>query len=235
MSNLHKDLTDAQLHVPKGFANAANSTKLTKNASGVLEWAADSGGGGGVSQIIAGTNITISPTGGTGAVTINSTASATNNGEYFTKGYYINQGDRTANLNWHIKTYNRESLHFVDTRSTGTSFNFVNPIEGVGSSFAIMPDSQTLVRFNGVFSVSANTNVRIGLFLGRPDCSSRLLRTATLIGDTGSVAAVANAAHCFSITPTTTNVLQNDILLIGVLNDTIDCQLAYNGTMLLEF
>ena len=30
-------------------------------------------------------------------------------------------------------------------------------------------------------------------------------------------------------------VLTNDILLIGVLNDTIDCQLAYNGTLLTEF
>ena len=46
MSNLHKDLTDAQIHVPKGFAAAANTTKLTKDASGALVWATDSGGGG---------------------------------------------------------------------------------------------------------------------------------------------------------------------------------------------
>ena len=46
MSNLHKDLTDAQIHVPKGFTAAANTTKLTKDASGSLVWAADSGGGG---------------------------------------------------------------------------------------------------------------------------------------------------------------------------------------------
>lgn len=43
-TNLHKDLNDLQLHVPKGFSTAANSTKLTKDASGNLVWVADSSG-----------------------------------------------------------------------------------------------------------------------------------------------------------------------------------------------
>ena len=72
-SNLHKDLNDLQLHVPKGFASAANSTTCQKDATGNLVWAAG-GSGGGVTQIVAGTNVTISPTGGTGAVTINSSS-----------------------------------------------------------------------------------------------------------------------------------------------------------------
>ena len=72
MSNLHKDLSNSQIHNPKDFDTAAVSTKLTKNASGNLEWVADSGGGG-VTQIIAGTGITISPVGGTGAVTVSET------------------------------------------------------------------------------------------------------------------------------------------------------------------
>ena len=71
MSNLHKDLSDLQLHVPKGFASASNTTKLTKDATGNLVWAADSGGGGGVTSIVAGTNTTISPATGLGDVTIN--------------------------------------------------------------------------------------------------------------------------------------------------------------------
>lgn len=71
MSNFHRDLQNDQLHHPKDFVAAANSTKLTKNATGNLEWIADSGGGGGVSQITAGTGVTISPSGGTGNVTIN--------------------------------------------------------------------------------------------------------------------------------------------------------------------
>lgn len=48
---------------------------LTVDATGVPVWAASGGGGGGVTQIIAGTGVTISPTGGTGAVTINATGS----------------------------------------------------------------------------------------------------------------------------------------------------------------
>lgn len=43
MSNLHKDLNDSQLHVPKGFAGASNSTACTKDSSGNLVWAATSG------------------------------------------------------------------------------------------------------------------------------------------------------------------------------------------------
>lgn len=49
----------------------ANGFVLTSNGT-VASWVAPSGGG--VSQIIAGTNVTISPPGGTGAVTINASA-----------------------------------------------------------------------------------------------------------------------------------------------------------------
>ncbi len=236
MSNLHKDLTDAQLHVPKGFANAANSTKLTKNASGVLEWAADSGGGGGVSQIVAGTNITISPTGGTGVVTINSTASATNNAEYFTKGYYVNVGDgRAPSPNWSIKTWNRENAHFENTGTNGSSFNFSSPMVGVGSSYAIMPTSANLVRLNGVFSIDQNASVQIGLFSARPDCAGRILRTANLIGTTGNITAGRNAAMCFDITTTPTSVQTGDILLLGVITNVLNSNLAYNATQLIAY
>lgn len=40
--------------------------------------AAQLGGGGGVSQIVAGTNVTVSPSGGTGAVTINASGGSGN-------------------------------------------------------------------------------------------------------------------------------------------------------------
>ena len=45
-SNLHKDLTDLQLHVPKGFAGASNSTTCQKDGTGNLVWAVAGGGGG---------------------------------------------------------------------------------------------------------------------------------------------------------------------------------------------
>ena len=73
MSNLHKNLANDQLHNPKDFSGAANDTFLSKNASGNLEWKSV-GAVSGVSQITAGTGITISPTSGIGNVTINSTA-----------------------------------------------------------------------------------------------------------------------------------------------------------------
>lgn len=69
MSNLHKNLTNSELHDPKDFSTASNNTYLTKDGSGNLVWASDAGAG--VSSIVAGTNVTISPPAGTGAVTIN--------------------------------------------------------------------------------------------------------------------------------------------------------------------
>ena len=38
-NNLHSSLDDSQLHVPKGFTDAANNTYLTKNSGGSLVWA----------------------------------------------------------------------------------------------------------------------------------------------------------------------------------------------------
>ena len=40
-SNEHSSLDDSQLHVPKGFSTASNTTVLTKNSSGSLEWQDD--------------------------------------------------------------------------------------------------------------------------------------------------------------------------------------------------
>ncbi len=61
-----------------GGIKCATGTALNGiNADGTLNCVAISGGSTGVSQIIAGTNITVSPTGGTGAVTINSTSAGT--------------------------------------------------------------------------------------------------------------------------------------------------------------
>lgn len=39
MGLIHKDLPDAQLHNPKGFASAENESVCYKNASGNLVWA----------------------------------------------------------------------------------------------------------------------------------------------------------------------------------------------------
>jgi len=59
----------------QGTASWANSASQAISSSYALtaSYALNGGSGGGVTQIIAGTNITISPAGGTGNVTINST------------------------------------------------------------------------------------------------------------------------------------------------------------------
>jgi hypothetical protein len=63
---------------------------ITSAATNTLVFSAGTGGGGGVTQIIAGTNITISPTGGTGNVTINSTGGGTGLGTVYTTANNFN-------------------------------------------------------------------------------------------------------------------------------------------------
>ena len=66
---LYSSSTNTLARLPIGTTGQV----LTVDAAGLPVWAASGGGSGGVTQIIAGTGVTISPTGGTGAVTINAT------------------------------------------------------------------------------------------------------------------------------------------------------------------
>ena len=166
MSNLHKNLVDAQIHVPKGFATAANDTKLTKNSTGILEWAADSGGAG-VSSIVAGTGITISPVTGLGDVTINSSATSNNfvsrnikcYGSIAT-GVEFGLGSPVGN-NEHkfITNLGTPSITTMTPRNMTTSSIWVNPTAG-----------STLKNWNGWIYGTAGEIVTLSLLRVKLTC-----------------------------------------------------------------
>ena len=258
MSNLHKDLSDIQLHVPKGFANASNGTKLIKNATGALEWATDSGGGGGVTQIVAGTDISITPTGGTGAVTINSTATggvsqiiAGNNVTISPSGGtgnvtinatipsstnkvnettkgYLTQGER-PNANWFLQSITSGTNFQFDTRQTATTINLTNPLEGIGASFASAVRNGSVEAFTGIVTATNATQCVMSLFLMRPDCTNSLLRTAIQIGTT-TISVTAGGAHCFIINPSPSVIVAGDQFCIGLKTNS-NGTTSFSGTL----
>ena len=262
MSNLHKDLSDIQLHVPKGFANASNGTKLTKNASGALEWATDSGGGGGVTQIVAGTDIAITPTGGTGVVTINSTATggvsqiiAGNNVTISPTGGtgnvtinatipsltdkvnetikgYLTQGEKPTN-SWWLQSMTSGANFNFDTRQTATTITFANPLEGIGASFTSAVRSGSVGSFSGIVTATTAIQCVMSLFLMRPDCKNSLLRTAIEIGTT-TISVTAGGAHCFIINPSVPAMVAGDQFCIGLKTNS-NGTTSFTGTLEMSY
>lgn len=157
-SNLHKDLSDSQLHVPKGFVTASNSTTLTKNASGNLEWATSSGGG-------------------------NDTVGQSWNGCV----NYVAPKESKSAVNWLIRQINcgssfvaSDNQHATDTGSALTTFAITGD-RILGGTVKTMGQNKTLTEFNGnLYSAVAGT-MDIAIFKGTPNCETQTLESLVLI------------------------------------------------------
>ena len=100
------------------------------------------GSGSGVSQIVAGTNVTISPTGGTGVVTVNATTGAATNGLPVggTAGQILAKIDSTNyNTEW-IDNYTSQIKHEVklgETMTAGTPVYVSGTTGGSGTNMIV--------------------------------------------------------------------------------------------------
>lgn len=167
MSNLHKNLVDAQIHVPKGFATAANDTKLTKNSTGVLEWASDSGGGGGVTKIVAGTGVTISPATGLGDVTINNSATSNNNVSRNIQCY----GSISGGVEWGLGAASGNNEHKFITNLGSIGLTTMPPRSMVTSAIWVNPTAgSTLKNWSGWIYGASGMQVVLSLLRVKLAC-----------------------------------------------------------------
>tara|TARA_R110000824_G_scaffold147513_4_gene316985 strand:- start:27 stop:719 length:693 start_codon:yes stop_codon:yes gene_type:complete len=226
-TNLHKDLNDLQLHVPKGFAAASNSTTCQKDASGNLVWAA--GGGGGVSSIIAGSNVTISPVGGTGNVTINASAGGTQINTTSFRGFFNNKSGTTSNwMGYDIA----DNLMKVDFGSSGTSAFSNTFAEIIPSTIHVVTSTDpTLINFSGRFICTTAVTVQISIWKVTPTCLGTLTGTLTLISNV-LTAVTANDYECFDVT--LSNSLLKGDMIVALVKSSANGAVSLTSTIRLE-
>ena len=208
MSNLHKDLADAQIHVPKGFTAAANDTTLTKDAGGSLVWAAG-GGGAGVTSIVAGTNVSISPIGGTGAVTVNSNSFISTN----IKAY----GSFDIGNEYGLGNAQFNNEHKFSTDLGVSAITTISPKNMVNSSVWVNPlAGNSLKSFTGWIFGAAGQNVNISLLRVKLSCPIPGVYPATIdvcrASTTDFTLSGNNEPDCFNLDTFTTCVGYDDTL-----------------------
>jgi hypothetical protein len=139
-SNLHKDLTDLQLHVPKGFAGASNGTTCQKDATGNLVWAVAGGGGGG------------------SEIDVNSI-----------RGFYNNKSGTFSNwFGYNSAYYPAMSIDFGARTTANIIENWSNIIPA--SCYHVTSIDPTLIQFNGNVISSTNATIDLSLWYVRPLC-----------------------------------------------------------------
>jgi len=107
---------------------ADKSYKLVDASVGAAVWIETTGGGaGGVSFIVAGTNVTISPIGGTGAVTVNATTQGPTLINTALATIFVNPNETincTGNVNFAVTLPNAIGIQ-------GTTYTLVNSATGI--------------------------------------------------------------------------------------------------------
>jgi len=230
MSNLHKDLTDAQIHVPKGFAGAANNTKLTKDSSGALIWAVDDHPSDNVTKIIAGTNVTISPTTGLGDVTINSTGGGgASHSVHSLRGCFSYEGAPKggkggSTTNWYCRGLRCGEVH--DYNELGFTMNLgggapapITPIPTQipmgGSLHWVDSPNPDLYSYQGMVYSDEAVICEIGFAVWKPNCEEPT-EGSELIIDPATITAFPidkNKYTCFIINPAAYSFVNTDIIV----------------------
>jgi hypothetical protein len=175
MSNLHKDLSNDQLHEPKDFSTAANSTKLTKNSSGNLEWVADSGGGGGVVT-------SLTTTGTSGASTLS--GAGVLNIPVYSQSLIMSQnieayGSIAYGTEWGLSNAQYNSEHKFTVNLGSPTITTISPKNMVSCSVWNNPTAALLKGWNG-WLWGAGGIIRLNMYRVKYDCPAPSPSPATL-------------------------------------------------------
>jgi hypothetical protein len=204
-----------------GGSSYNGSSAVTITNTGVLSFNGSTGAIQGVGSVVAGSNITISPTGGTGAVTINATVPTVNNGTLTlnTSGNGIS-GTQTF-------TANQSGNSTFTVTSNATSANTVNAIvsrDGSGNfsagtitaaltgnastattlansrNFSLTGDvTASAVSFNGGGNVQLTTAIAAGSIVNADISASAAIATSKLAANTISGVALGNNLNTLTI------------------------------------
>lgn len=190
------------------------------------------GSGGGVTQIIAGTNVTISPVGGTGAVTVNSSGGGTPGGssgdlQYNNAGAFGGYTPGTGVVTW-LQTPSSANLAAAVTGETGTgglvfatSPTLVTPVLGVATAtsinkvaFTAPATSATLTLIDGTTLTGPAASGTAATLAGTETLTNKrisarittIVSSATPTVNTDNTDAVTITALAATITSMTTNL-----------------------------
>lgn len=185
-------LTDVTISAP------ANAQVLTYNST-TSQWENQTPAAGGVSQIVAGTNVTISPTGGTGVVTINANLTG-----------YVPYTGATATVN--LNTQQLLAGHTTITTSGSTDSLTINHSSGSGKGIIVTKGGAGEGLYINKTSGSGNAATIIGTLeattiVKTGGTSSQFLKADGSVDSTTYLSAIPTLAQVTTAGNTTTNAI----------------------------